>query len=539
MKQNLQKIAPFLLTGLLLSAAWPDWGFEPLMFVALVPMIYGTIQISKSDSKRKGTQIFLFSYLGFALFNLLATYWIQYAHWTGLAAVCVFNASLMALVFWGAHRVSIRLGWQKTLLTLPFFWLTFEAFHQDWDMSWTWLTFGFSFAKHPEWVQWYEWLGAPGGTLWVWITNLLMYKIFTNHILTKNYTQAAKAFAFVIVVIIGLPIVLSYLRYHTYQESTDKIEVVVVQPNFDAYDEKFDLPQSIQVERFIGLALDKATRNTRLFVGPETMLPENIEEANLQYHPDIRMLYTFKKNFPSADILLGASTYKTFMNINEVPVTARKYDNHDAWYDLYNAALYFKEEPQPFPYHKSRLVVGVEHFPFSTVLKPLLSKAVGDFGGTTGTHGVQEERTVFTHSSGDFATSPVICFESVFGGFVGEFVRNGADFLCIITNDDWWDNTAAHLQHLHYARLRAVENRRSVARSANTGISAFINERGDILQSLPYREAGALRGEVTINKRLTFYSKSGDVIFRMAVFITLFMVLYAIAFRLRGKKIER
>ena len=533
----LRNLSPFLLTGLLLSAAWPDWGFTPLMFIALVPMIFGAIKISSSQERNRGWKVFLNSYLGFVLFNLLTTYWIKYAHWSGLAAVCVFNASLMAFVFLAAHKISLRLGWKKVLITLPFMWLSFEAFHQDWDMSWTWLTFGFSFAKHPEWVQWYEWLGAPGGTLWVWIVNILFYRLYIHYVEHKNVKAIIRPALSILTLLIVLPILLSYWRYNTYKLPEEKVEVVVVQPNFDAYTEKFDLPQNIQVDRFMRLAADKATKNTRLIVGPETMLSDNVEEDNLQYHPDIRMLFDFKINYPNADILLGASTYRTYLNPKKVPSTARKYENHEAWYDIYNAALYFREAPQPLPYHKSRLVVGVEHFPFSTVLKPLLSKAVGDFGGTTGTHGVQKERTVFTHSNGDIATSPVICFESVFGGFVAEFVRNGADFLCVITNDDWWDNTAAHRQHLHYARLRAVENRRSIARSANTGISAIINERGDILQSLPYRKAGALVGEVGINKELTFYSKTGDLLFRVALFITFFMALYALSFKLRGKRL--
>ena len=101
-----------------------------------------------------------------------------------------------------------------------------------------------------------------------------------------------------------------------------------------------------------------------------------------------------------------------------------------------------------------------------------------DFGGTVATRGIQNTRTVFEHAEG-YKTAPIVCYESIYGEYVTEYVRNGAQFLSIITNDAWWGNTQGHKQLLSYARLRAIENRRAIARSANTGISAFINAKED------------------------------------------------------------
>ena len=102
---------------------------------------------------------------------------------------------------------------------------------------------------------------------------------------------------------------------------------------------------------------------------------------------------------------------------------------------------------------------------------------------------------------------------------------NGADFLAIVTNDAWWNNTQGHKQHLSYARLRAIETRRDIARSANTGISAFINAKGEITKSLVYDTQGALAGSVTLNEKQTFYVLAGDYIARIAIFIALFVFL--------------
>ena len=139
---------------------------------------------------------------------------------------------------------------------------------------------------------------------------------------------------------------------------------------------------------------------------------------------------------------------------------------------------------------------------------------------------VQGERSVFRLNN-DALVAPIICYESVYGEYVTDYVENGAQFLAIITNDAWWGNTQGHQQHLSYAKLRAVENRRAIARSANTGISAFINEKGEIIASLGYEEQGALRGEVSLNDELTFYVRHGNYLARIAQFLALFIFLFA------------
>jgi apolipoprotein N-acyltransferase len=125
--------------------------------------------------------------------------------------------------------------------------------------------------------------------------------------------------------------------------------------------------------------------------------------------------------------------------------------------------------------------------------------------------------------------APVICYESVYGAFVTEYIKEGAQFLAVMTNDAWWGNTPGHKQLLSYTRLRAIETRRPVARSANTGISAFINAFGEIEQTLDYETKGFLEGEVRPQNKLTYYVRAGDFIARLALGISGFLFLFAIA----------
>src|SRR5690606_32707912 len=147
--------------------------------------------------------------------------------------------------------------------------------------------------------------------------------------------------------------------------------------------------------------------------------------------------------------------------------------------------------------------------------------------GTISVKTTQLERSVFNGNDGT-KVAPIICYESVYGEYVTGYVKNGADFLAIITNDAWWNETQGHKQHLSLARLRAIETRRDIARSANTGISAFINQKGEITSQTLYNEKTALLGKVTLNQKQTLYVLLGDYIAKVSIVIAaiLFVMLF-------------
>jgi len=126
--------------------------------------------------------------------------------------------------------------------------------------------------------------------------------------------------------------------------------------------------------------------------------------------------------------------------------------------------------------------------PYAKYLK-FIQKLTLRLGGTFRSHAIQEKRSVLCAANDSICIAPVICYESIFGEFVTDYIKLGAQYIFIITNDGWWGNTPGYRQHNSFAALRAIENRRSIARSANTGISSFVNQRGEISQAT----AGGLR----------------------------------------------
>ncbi|MBR2961413.1 MAG: apolipoprotein N-acyltransferase, partial [Alistipes sp.] len=151
-----------------------------------------------------------------------------------------------------------------------------------------------------------------------------------------------------------------------------------------------------------------------------------------------------------------------------------------------------------------------------------------DLGGTVGQLGIGETARPFVHN--DISIAPAICYEAVYGDYIGEFVRNGTQVVGVISNDGWWGNTPGHRYLFAFCRLRAIEHRRDIARSANTGVSGFINSRGDDISTMGWDKRGVLTADVRLNNRITFYTKHGDYVGRIALYVALLCLLYAVAY---------
>ena len=164
--------------------------------------------------------------------------------------------------------------------------------------------------------------------------------------------------------------------------------------------------------------------------------------------------------------------------------------------------------------------------PYKNILEPLLGNTLLNLGGTVSTRATQDKREIFKLNNGT-KVAPIICYESVYGEYVTQYVRNGAQFLAIITNDGWWSESQGYKQHLSYAKIRSIETRRSIARSANTGSSAIINKKGEIIKKLEYNKRGTLNGNIGLSNHITFYVKYGDIIYRFSLFFFIIILLFS------------
>lgn len=509
----LNRVGLAVLSGILIAAAWPVSGLTPLIFVAFIPLLY--LQ-DKSYS-------FWISSITFLIWNTLTTWWVWKTTAIGTIGMIVLNSLFMTCVFGIYHFVRTRLyNNKKGYYLLIIFVLAFEYLHLHWQINWPWLNLGNVFSHYHTWVQWYEFTGIAGGTVWILTANILIYK----------YLKSRAVSPAVIIGILFIPLIISKIRYYSYKESGEDVEVVVVQPNLDPYSEEFTLtPQEIMM-RNLSLADSLVTDDTRFVVSPESAIQEDIWLERIDRCYSIRELRRFTKEYPQTCYVIGISSFGLVSKGSENDFAARRFVDADKYFYAYNTAALITNDSIQL-YHKSKLTPGAEAMPSWWILRMMKNHAI-NLGGTVGTLKKDTEARVMSFDNHKVGT--VICYESVFGEYDTEFVKNGADMLFVITNDGWWGDSPGHKQHLELSKLRAIETRRSVARSANTGISCFINQRGDIVEQSKYWEQTALRNTIKTNDKLTFYVRYGDYIYKMAVFLTVLLVVMTVLKRFLGKR---
>lgn len=526
-----------VLSGVLLTISWPEKGFTPLIFVALVPLFF--VQQYLGDKNIKG--MFWYSWLAFFIWNVLTTWWIWNSTQSGAFMAFILNSLFTAIIFQLYHISKKKLfDNKKGMLILLFYWVTWEYIHMNWDLTWSWLNLGNVFATKHTWIQWYEYTGSLGGTVWVIIVNILIYNILAG-LFSKIKSKKILISALVLVIAIATPIIFSIIIYNNYQEQENPVEVIVVQPNIDPYNEQYSLPYETILDKNLELASRLINDSTDYIVFPESAIQEDIWEEWMSSARSLKTIKSALTKFPNTTIVIGATTYLLVPKGEEMTNAARQFTKSTDYYYAFNTAI-LVEDGQDFQlHHKSKLTPGVEIMPSWWILKPIEKFAI-DLGGTTGTLGREDHPVAFEKSNGvQGSITPIICYESVYGEFVANSVKLGAGLIFVITNDGWWGDTPGYRQHFLFSVLRAIETRRSVARSANTGISAFINQRGDVLQQTEYWKSAVIQQTLNSNYELTYYTKNGDFIARISAFVGALLILISFTqgyLRKKGKGLK-
>ena len=533
------------ISALLFSVSWPTYGVPFFIFFAFVPLLVMEQEISKfSKIKRKGWAVFGLSYFTFFIWNLVTTGWLYYAKnpdgSNSLLAVAIplfANSLLMSSTFQLYYWYKKVRGTYFGLVFFVAIWLSFERFHLSWEFTWPWLNLGNVFSEYPKVIQWYDTIGATGGSFWILLINVFTFytiRIWEAGRIRKDLIKNVA----IISALIFIPIFISIYKYNSFQEKpVGNVNVVLLQPELDPYNEKYSKDSLQILDELLTLAEQNSKRKVDFFIAPETAFPGrgSLSEKGFNKSISINIAKEFLTKHPQSILLTGASTHKFLFNESETENYSVKIQD-GVWVNSYNSALQIIPNQNVEVYHKGKLVPGVEIFPYIRFLKPFLGDAMLDFGGATSSLGIDKERKVFTNNFNKAKLAPIICYESIYGEFVTDYVKNGANLLAIMTNDSWWGNSEGHKQLLSYARLRAIETRREIVRAANSGISAHINAKGDIVEDTFYGDQTALAVTANLLEEKSIYTKTGDLISRIAIFVLGFLLIYHFGEKIASKK---
>ncbi len=532
-----------LASAFLLWLAWPPHSWTaPLLLIALLPLFIVLEKIEKAPAGKKGKTVFLTAGLAFFIWNTASIFWVFNAINsvnTGFLGIIVslfvslipfgLGAVLLTTAFWLFTRLKKKTPLWLAYTGLISFYVAMEYLHQTWDLSFPWMTLGNGFAGLHQWIQWYEYTGVYGGTIWILLSNILLfetYKAIRQRTGKIPFRPIIASLAWII-----LPVAFSLYTYARYEEKKMPANVVVVQPNIDPYQKFGSTSVGEQLDILTKLSDSVGQVNTEYFIWPETAIPNYADEEQIHSNPEYLRAQSFLQPYKNASLISGLESVKWYRG--KQSLSAKPTKNPAVFYDNFNTAIQIENSPEVKFYHKSKLVPGVEKLPFPKLFS-FLTPVFAQLGGSVSGWGWQEDPGIFYSRSG-IGVTPVICYESLWGDWIGEAVLQGAQFIAVITNDGWWGNTPGKDQHLMYAKLRAIESRRWVARSANTGISAFINQRGDVVKQSSWWTRTALKADINLNDQLTPYVKHGDLLAKIGSFAALsFLLILPIRSKIRS-----
>jgi apolipoprotein N-acyltransferase len=529
--------------GILLGLSFPlpkELGatipFSVLAFVAFVPLLL------LYDRLESVWQSIRYSYLAYFVFNAVALYWIGgFTHGQDMylmlagAALIVAHALFFLVPTVAYLFVKRYLGTRVALFSLPFIWVGFEWLHSLGEIGFPWLTLGNSQAYAVDRIQFISFTGVYGISFCILALNAIAYFAYLKFVRSDwKFLSRQTFFAGLALVILA---VLPEIHGRKVLSSSEpgrnarSIRVGMIQPNVDPW-KKWETNSEAQLQSYVKLTRDLVPEKPQLVIWPETAISFRIL---LRTHS--ASFHRLKDSLDSLGLALLTGYPETvFYQARNAPQGSRLVPGTRTYYDDFNAMMLLQPGSDSVQkYSKMKLVPFAERVPYADKLSFLVD-AVQWNVGISG-WGIGKDTTVFLLRGAEQPTrfSGMVCYESIYPDLVSAFVRKGAQFLVVITNDSWWGNTSGAYQHLHYASLRAIENHRSIARCANGGISCFIDPYGRISEARGFYTQSTLVEDVQLSEVQTFYSRNGDVFAKACTGIGLLTILWAFFGRLRRK----
>jgi apolipoprotein N-acyltransferase len=516
-----------------LSAIIP---FSVLAFVAFVPLL---LLFDRCESM---WQAIRYGYLAYFIFNAVALYWVggfthgQDAYLMIAGAALIVVHPLLFLVPTIVYLfVKKYLGRGAALFSLPCVWVGFEWLHSLGELGFPWLTIGNSQAYALSRIQFILFTGVYGVSFWILALNVLIYFAYLKLVRSewKLFSRQALIAGLALIILVALPEIhgRQVLSSSGSETNARSIRVGVVQPNSDPW-KKWETNSEDQLQGYLELTRALVPEKPQLVIWPETAISSRIL---LGTH--LTLFHRLKENLDSLGLAVLTGYPETvFYHAANAPPDSRLVPGTKTYYNDFNAMMLMQPGSDSIQkYSKMKLVPFAERVPYADKLSFLVD-AVQWNVGISG-WGIGKDTTVFLLRGGRQSArfSGMVCYESIYPDLVSAFVRKGAQFLVVITNDSWWGNTSGAYQHLHYASLRAIENHRSIARCANGGISCFIDPYGRISEARGLYTQSTLVGDVQLAEVQTFYSRYGDVFAKACTVIGLLTILWVFVVKLRRK----
>lgn len=492
-----------VVTGILLWLATLPSDYWFLSFIAFIPFLFAA---DYAAALKRPVVIFMLQ-----LFITLAVFFAGVANWILQANYRLYLIGfLIILPFVLFVTPYIWLKKHGSRYSPVYFisgWMAAEFMQSYFQLGSPFYNLGNNLGKIPHLIQWYEFTGATGGTIWILSVNFLLFSLLKA---LKNSRKIIFRKSMALTLALVVPVIISLIMFYNYHDKGAKSEVLIIHPGTDCTKVKYRTNIYELMDIYLGVMLPQLTPNTAYVVLPETAITNAGWVKDLDNNLVFDHFRQMTSAYPGLKLVTGAITYETVSDAKK-PDEYRKIpgirfsEKYKTWYYTYNAALLVQPNQPVQMRTKDGLVPYQEYAPYPRVL-PRLSPVGIDFQFSKRA----KNSAVFTDND-RVTTAALICYELVYGRMFARSVRHGARAFFVLLNEGWYiDHPKVPEQFLQLSVIRAIENRRSIAHTSNMGISAFINQRGEVTQRLDSKSPGFLKQDINLNRKITMASAAGN-----------------------------
>ncbi|UCH66918.1 MAG: apolipoprotein N-acyltransferase [Ignavibacterium sp.] len=515
-----------ILSGIIIGISFPPFPFPItlFLFVGFIPYLYVL------ENRKTFAEINRATYLMTFVLTVVTVYWV--GSWQSEAdpflmmggAALLFALPAVMLIPSTIYYLSTKVFKKKYCFWLfPLFWVTAEYLLTLTDLKFPWVVMGNGLVKFNTLIQAADIIGVFGLSLVVLYTNFFGYKAYVAY---REGNSNYKKFAFVIALFFVVFLTYGIVKISTFKISERTVKVGIIQPDINPW-KKWELG-TVQdfIDNYTELSQTAIKQGAKIIIWPETALPVYVMSG--KYDAELDSIYKFLEE-NNISLLTGMPHIKFYYDSTNIPDDAKFNKTSNYHYATYNSVLLLEPDSRDYQFYgKMQLVPLGEHVPFSNQFEFLAN--VFKWGVGLGGWNVGQDTTVFTTHINNSGTEEevniggIVCYESIFPLYVTNFVDRGADFITVVTNDSWYGNSSGPYQHKEFAALRAIENRRTVVRCANGGVSCIINALGETITETEMFTRNVLVGDVPLQTECTFYTKNPAIITTVVSAMSLWIV---------------
>jgi apolipoprotein N-acyltransferase len=519
-----------LLSGVMIGISYPPIPLPYLVFVAFVPYFF---VIQKRDGL---ADINRFTYFTMFIYNLITLYWV--GGWLPNSdpflmiagtTLFFFNPLVFLIPSTLYYLTKKYVNKNLALYLFPLFWITFEFTYSLTDFNFPWLTLGNSLSYFTNYIQIADIVGVYGLSVLILFANIFVYQFKRDLSLRKTNKRALAIFTLIIII----PIIYGNYRIISFSSQDGSVKVGLIQPNIDPNEKWSDGNLNQKINSYFELSQKAIEEGAKIIIWPETALPVYLLAGT--YPNEVNRIHKFVDS-NNVSILTGMPDATYYYNTKKAPEDAKPIRDGKVMYTSYNSILLFNPSSKDVQkYGKMKLVPFGEKVPLVESL-PFLGEWI-KWNVGIGSWNTGHDTTVFKTlvDEKEINIGGIICIESIYPIFTSQFVERGAEFISVVTNDSWYGDTSGPYQHKEISVIRAVENKRSVVRAANGGISCLIDPLGRTISETSMYTKDYLVVDVPLNSELTFYTESPWLIPMSASVISILIVLLSIFSKVKQK----